>query len=78
MNIDKRTLDMLLTLSDDKLATVIKKLAADSGVDVSNFNISQADLAAIRATLSMATDSDIARATELIQNYKTTKKENLR
>ena len=70
MTFDKKTLDMILTLDDDKLVTIIKRLAANSGIDISNMNITQRDLNGLRSALSMATDSDIERAGDLIKSYK--------
>ena len=74
MMLDKRAVDMLLTLDNAKLALVIKKLIADAGVDPSTVNLSEKELAGIRAALSGATNDDLARAAELIQNYKNGKK----
>ena len=74
MLLDKRTLDTLLTLDDDKLALVIQRIAADAGIPPKSLNIGKSELAGIRSALSMATDSDISRALELIKNYKNGKK----
>ncbi len=73
MTLDKKTLDKLLSLDDDRLISIIRVIAAESGVDLGNFNISPSDLAGIRAALSVATDSDIQRAGELLKNYKNAK-----
>lgn len=72
--LDKRAIDMLLTLDDAKLAMVIKKIAADAGIDPSSVNIGERELAGLRAALSGATDEDIARAGELLKQYKNGKK----
>lgn len=77
MMLDKRTLDMLLSLDDKRLAMVIAKIASDAGIDPSTLKIGSEQLAGIRAALSMATDSDLTRAAELIQNYKNGKKGSL-
>lgn len=74
MMLDKKALDMLLTLDDGKLALVIQKIAADAGVPAQSLNIGPSEIAGIRAALSMATDSDLKRAGELIKNYKNGKK----
>ena len=74
MMLDKRAIDMLLTLDDAKLAMVIKKIAADAGIDPSSVNIGERELAGLRAALSGATDEDIARAGELLKQYKNGKK----
>ena len=70
MILDKRAIEMLLQLDDAKLILVIKKLAADAGVDPSTIKIGEREIAGIRAALSGATDGDIARAGELLKQYK--------
>ena len=70
MNLDKKAIEMLLTLDDRRLALVIKKLMADAGVDTSSVNISEKELSGIRAALSCATGEDLARAAQLIESYK--------
>ena len=70
MMLDKRAVDMLLTLDDRRLALVIKKIIADAGVDSSSLNLGEKELSGIRAALSGATNDDLARAAELIQSYK--------
>lgn len=70
MMLDKRSVDFLLRLGDDQLIAVIKKLAADAGVDISSLNISHEQIAAIRQALSIATDDDLKRASELLRNFK--------
>jgi hypothetical protein len=74
MMLDKRAIDMLLNLDDARLALVIKKLAADAGIDPSALNFGEKELSGLRAALSVATDSDIARAGELLKSYKDGKK----
>ena len=74
MMLDKRAIDMLLCLDDAKLALVIKKLAADAGIDPSAVNLGEKELSGLRAALSTATDSDISRAGELLKSYKDGKK----
>lgn len=74
MMLDKRAIDMLLTLDDAKLTLVIKRLAADAGVDPSALSIGEKELAGLRAALTNATDSDISRAAELLKSYNDGKK----
>ncbi len=74
MMLDKRSVDLLLTLDDAKLSMIIKKLMSDAGIDHSAVRLGPTELSGIRAALSSATDGDIARALELIQSYKNGKK----
>lgn len=74
MTLDKNSINMLLSLDDARLAIVIKQLAASSGISADSLKLGPGELAGIRSALSMATDGDIARATELIKGYKMGKK----
>ncbi len=70
MQIDRQSLEKLLTLNDRQLIAVINKLAADSGIDLAAFGISQGDVKNIRHALSSATDEDLMRAAELYEEKK--------
>ena len=74
MTLDKNSIKMLLMLDDAHLATVIKQLAASAGVPTDSISLSHNELQGIREALSMATDSDIERATELIRGYQNGKR----
>ena len=67
MQIDRNALEKLLSLNDRQLKLVINKLAAESGIDLSGFNIDAKDIDSIRKGLSSATDSDIARVAEMYE-----------
>ena len=70
MQIDKNTLNMLLALNDTQLVNVIKAISEKSGLDLSGFNISANDVKSIRRALENASDEDIKRAQESINNFK--------
>lgn len=70
MMLDKKAIEMILTLDDQRLALVIQKLAAEAGIDPSTLSIGPSQLSGIRAALQMATDSDLQRAGELLKSYK--------
>ena len=67
MQIDRNALEKLLSLNDRQLKLVINKLAAESGIDLSGFNIDSKDIESIRKGLSSATDSDIQRVAEMYE-----------
>lgn len=69
MMLDKKAVDMLLKLDDEKLAMIIKKLATDAGVNGSSLSLGPRELGGIRSALGNATDGDIQRAAELIKLY---------
>lgn len=67
MQIDRNALEKLLSLNDRQLKLVINKLAAESGIDLSGFNIDSRDIDSIRRGLSSATDSDIQRVAQMYE-----------
>ena len=64
MQIDRKSLEKLLTLNDRQLGAMINKIASQSGLDLSSFNVNPSDIASVRRALSTATDEDIRRITE--------------
>ena len=70
MQIDKRTLNMLLSLNDTQLVNIIKTISEKSGLDLSSFNITDGDVKSIRRALQNASDEDIKKAQESINNFK--------
>lgn len=70
MQLDKNTLNMLLSLNDAQLVNIIKTISEKSGLDLSSFNITSNDVQSIRRALENASDEDIKRARESINNYK--------
>ena len=70
MQIDKQSLDRLLSLNDRQLLNIINKLASENGIDPASFNINPKDIASIRGALSSATDADIARLAQQYENFK--------
>ena len=61
MQLDKKSMDRLLKLNDDQLRSVIGKLLAEYGVDVSRVPLATMDMGALRSVLQMASEEDIAR-----------------
>ena len=70
MQIDRESLDKLLSLNDRQLKHFITKLAADSGIDPATFNIDLRDVQSIRTALSGATDADLAQIAEMYDKNK--------
>ncbi len=61
MPLDRKQLDRLLTLDDNRLRAVLGRLLASYGVDVSRVPLDTLDVGALRALLQNATDEDIER-----------------
>ena len=66
MQLDKKSLDRLLTLNDDQLRRVMAGLLAEYGVDPTTIPLDQFDMSKLRAVLSNATDEDIQRFTAML------------
>lgn len=59
MQINRKTLDGLLSLNDKQLMALIGNLAKNNGVDLSEFQVDPSDVQSIRQALSGITDEDI-------------------
>lgn len=70
MQIDRDSLNKLLTLNDRQLKAFITKLAADSGIDPASFNIDLQDVQSIRRALSGASDADLAEIARAYEQNK--------
>ncbi|MBQ9121751.1 MAG: hypothetical protein IJY12_05275 [Clostridia bacterium] len=66
MKIDKKTIDLLLSLDDDRLWQTIGAVASASGVKGIASMPRPKDLSRLRAILSSMTEADLTRALELI------------
>lgn len=70
MKIDKKTVDMLLTMNDDQLWQALRTVAAASGMKGLIPAERPKDLSKFRALLGTVNDSDLSRAMELMDAYK--------
>ena len=61
MQINRENLNKLLSLNDRQLKMMITKIAAQGGIDPTQFNIDPSSIQSIRQVLGSATDEDIAR-----------------
>lgn len=71
MKIDKRTIESLLQLPDDKLIMMIRAI---SGGEFPKNEPDAKSVAGLRTVLSKVTDADVERALQLISLYKSSKK----
>lgn len=69
MQLDEKSVRRLLSLSDKQLEELIRKIGAESGVDLSAFHITSTDAASIRAALSSFSEADLQRANEALTAY---------
>ena len=66
MQLDKTTLDRLLSLDDATLAKTIKMLTAATGIDPAAADEAIRNLRLVRQSLSNATDADLKNAMEML------------
>ena len=74
MQLDRKTLERMLSLNDEQLKGIIRSLAENSGLDLSEFNISPNDIKSIRNALSGATDEDLRRVAEQMRGFRPPKR----
>lgn len=67
MQLDRKQLDRLLALDDEKFKRVLLGLAKEYGIDTSNMKISDESVAGLRLILSTASENDIQN---LINGFK--------
>lgn len=70
MQINKKTIDMLLSLNDKQLMDIINQIVEKSGIDLSTFNISKNDIESIRNGLMNASDEDIKKAQSILNGLR--------
>lgn len=61
MNFDKKSLNKLLSLSDEELIKILKDIAKESGINTSELKIGKSEIMKIRMFLSVATEDDVTR-----------------
>ena len=72
MKIDKKIIDNMLALPDEKLWQMLKVLMVANGANVSDKTMNPASMRKLRAVLSAVTEYDIERVTTLMDLYKST------
>lgn len=70
MKIDKKALDRLAGLPDDRLWRTIMSLGASGGFDLSGVRVDPAQLDKIRSALGAMTDEDVLRAVQILDSCK--------
>ena len=71
MQLDREMLNKLLLLNDRQLQSVIEKLVAEYGLDISRFRVRPGDMESLRRAIKNASDDDLtALAEQFRQNRK--------
>ena len=67
MQIDRKTLDRLLSLNDRQLQAVIDKLVSEYGLDLSGFRVRPGDMEALRRAIRGASDEELLAITRQLK-----------
>ena len=59
MQIDRKSLESLLSLNDKQLVAIINRLVSQSGIDPSEYNIDPNSVSSIRNAIRGASDEDL-------------------
>ncbi len=70
MKIDKKTVDKIAGMPDDRLWKMILSLGASKGIDLSSIKVSSLEMDKIRTAMTQMTDEDIVRAMEILDACK--------
>lgn len=68
MQINRENLEKLLSLNDFQLKMIVRRIAAEGGIDPASLNIDTGSVESIRRALTSATDEDLARIAEQYAN----------
>ena len=71
MQIDRKTLDGLLSLNDRQLMMIINRIVSESGIDPAQFNIDTNSISSIRSAISGASDAELNM---IVEQYQANKK----
>lgn len=70
MQINQKTLQMLLSMNDERLADVIRGIAGEAGIDPTSLSLDAARIASIRAALGGVTDADLSALTKIYEDFR--------
>lgn len=70
MQIDQKTIQRLLSMNDEKLASLIEQIARQSGIPPESLGISPGNIQSIRSALSNANADDLARMNRMYEAYR--------
>ena len=70
MKLDKKSLDMLASLPDEKLWQMVSVIASASGIRLPKDRPDEKTMAGLRCAVSELSDGDIDRAAKLFDKYK--------
>ena len=70
MRIDKKKIEKLCSMSDERLWSAVKFFAGSLGADLSRKRVKPGDIEKLRRTLNALTEDDITRINRLAEVWK--------
>ena len=70
MKFDRKKVEMLTSMSDERMWSTVKLFASANGVDLSRKRVTPRDLTNLRRMLRSLTDDDLRRVGELTDIFK--------
>lgn len=70
MQLDRKMLDQVLTMNDEQLGELIRRIAAEAGVDPAVLGLNPQNVRALRQALGSATEKDIKELGVMYESYK--------
>ena len=68
MQLDRKSLNRMLSLNDRQLQAIIEKLASEYGLDLTRFQVRPGDMESLRNAIKNASDSDLIELGKQLQN----------
>lgn len=66
----KKNIDKMLEMPDDRLAAMLRLTLSAAGADTGSLNLDAKSIRKLRALLSGVTDTDLERASALMERYR--------
>ncbi len=70
MQIDRKHLDLLLSMNDDKLSELIRSIAAEAGVDPQALGLNPQNVQSIRQALSSVNEAELEQLNDVYNTYR--------
>ena len=68
MQLDRKSLNRMLSLNDRQLQAIIEKLASEYGLDLTRFQVRPGDMESLRNAIKNASDSALIELGKQLQN----------
>jgi hypothetical protein len=70
MQLDRNMLERLLTMNDEQLGELVKRIAREAGVDPAQLGLNPENIQSVRQALGGASAEDVAQMNAIYQAYR--------